>query len=1612
MSLASHAVKRLLDLCSSVFARVAGNECRLRGPLAGGRLPILSIESLEQRVLLSGSPWANITGSWSQTYDGSFSAIAVAPTAPSTIYVASGVPGGGVFKSTDSGQTWQAKDSGFPSLYPAISRIAISPSNPNVIYVGTVIDTSGVGNPCLNGNVYKSTNGGDSWQRVDGTTNWLGVSQLQNSVYSLAVSPTDSNVVFAGVTGQGLLKTTDGGGSWTKVYPAALVDSGEIDYFTSIDFSPADSNTLYLSGVASINGSLPFLFEDAPSIDFIGADPIGPLKSTDGGQTWKHISLPMGAPTLWIFNSPPMVTDIAIGTLSGNIYASTTAYETPFPYLSINNAGVLVSPDGGANWSFANNSSIGDLSQYPILRVQAFPNGFGDRLFAVAGSLKGTLLTSTDAGSSWQALPPFPAPGVISEVAMVGNTVVALTSEGIYTADIAILTPTPSTAPTITSVSPAQFIAPSSGTTPITIYGTGFTPSSTLVFTDPAGNRWPAKSAPTYVSSTQLTYALNVGGAAGQWSVEVDDNGQQSNAGSVAVQPAADTTPPVAILADPVNGGVIAQSTINSRCYIDVTFSDTGGSGLNRATITDAGQEFSIGGVTITGGPTLVSGNTYRYTFTGSLPLGSINVAFPAGTWADNSGNVNHAFTQTFTVSAKPVITSVTPSSLQPLPADQRQLITLSGSGFSASSTLNFISALGNYYPGRVPTYNATTGQLSYYVSVGTAQGQWTVQVVTNGVASEPFAFMVQTLPSAAVPTISPNGGSYNNFVQVSLSTATTGATLRYTLDGTDPTAGSALYNNPLTLSTSLTLKARAFKSGMADSAVASAAFAVAASAVAPAITSVSPSLLQPTNNIQSISIYGNGFLPGCLLYFYDPSGNLVQNNQTEYLSSGRLDYGLGVRSQSGTWTVKVVNDPYGSPQTSALVPFTVAQPPTGNYPIQASPANGEPGVVRTPTLTWQSVPGADLYRVTVSDNPALLPTNPTVDTGGNVWNSPTNTLQQFLSSLESPGKTYYWEVKARIGGVWNAWSPIWSYTIAGELNLPPVVQSGAVTPTTVTQGESLTFSASGVSDPNLAPDHVNSVLWCIESNGIPGLQINTANDDSRMIGDGDGSDGWSATINTGGSPFSALPWDPGTHTVYTVAKDSHGLYSTPAPSFSFTVLPANVAAPVIQSVQFDPGATSGALRVAFNVDVSANMQLGSFEILPAGSPQQQSVSYDRATNIATLDLNATSLPNGDYSLYVWDRDNIYNVAGVGLQGPTSYSFFALAGDANRDRIVDSQDYTLVEQNLNMGGGKGWADGDFNGDGMVDTTDLQILQANMGQSLPALTGAPAQPLNILPASSAASIPLAPLLQSSTFGDPDGDIHFASQWVVTRTSDSIVVFNSGEDPTNKISIPVGTLAGGTSYSWKVRYEDSQGTWSYYSSPTSFTTLTALPGDFNGDGVVNGQDFLTWQTHYPTLSGATLAIGDANGDGMVNGADFLIWQQNYNPLGTTVTSQSQTAAVANQFATPVTPSVVAVGTADLLAAKIGPAASMPLPVPSDFEGLVAKSASFPQLLRLVPGPARVTAYVNRGAGSPVADAIHVEPSTHWRFATRPSATLPGGPLVEAEVEADVLASVQRL
>jgi len=80
---------------------------------------------------------------------------------------------------------------------------------------------------------------------------------------------------------------------------------------------------------------------------------------------------------------------------------------------------------------------------------------------------------------------------------------------------------------------------------------------------------------------------------------------------------------------------------------------------------------------------------------------------------------------------------------------------------------------------------------------------------------------------TVASPTFDPPGGSYPSARSVTLSSATTGATIRYTVDGSTPTASSTVYTGPITVSASSTISAIALKSGSANSPVASASYTI-----------------------------------------------------------------------------------------------------------------------------------------------------------------------------------------------------------------------------------------------------------------------------------------------------------------------------------------------------------------------------------------------------------------------------------------------------------------------------------------------------------------------------------------------------------------------------------------------------------------------------------------------------------------------------------------------------------------------------------------------------------------------------------------------------------------
>ena len=94
-----------------------------------------------------------------------------------------------------------------------------------------------------------------------------------------------------------------------------------------------------------------------------------------------------------------------------------------------------------------------------------------------------------------------------------------------------------------------------------------------------------------------------------------------------------------------------------------------------------------------------------------------------------------------------------------------------------------------------------------------------TINANDNTFKIEPYIVTVET------PTFNPEAGSYKTFQSVTISCATEGATIHYTVDGSEPTESSPVYGDPISVKSKTTIKAIAMKSGMANSAIAEATY-------------------------------------------------------------------------------------------------------------------------------------------------------------------------------------------------------------------------------------------------------------------------------------------------------------------------------------------------------------------------------------------------------------------------------------------------------------------------------------------------------------------------------------------------------------------------------------------------------------------------------------------------------------------------------------------------------------------------------------------------------------------------------------------------------------------
>lgn len=126
-----------------------------------------------------------------------------------------GAVGGGLWKTTDGGQSWAPVTDG-QLTSSSVGAVAVAESNPDVVYIGTG-ETQLRGNIMQGDGVYKSTNAGKTWTNI-GLRNTQAIARVR-------IHPTNPDIVYVAALGhpygpneeRGIFRTTDGGKSWKKV---------------------------------------------------------------------------------------------------------------------------------------------------------------------------------------------------------------------------------------------------------------------------------------------------------------------------------------------------------------------------------------------------------------------------------------------------------------------------------------------------------------------------------------------------------------------------------------------------------------------------------------------------------------------------------------------------------------------------------------------------------------------------------------------------------------------------------------------------------------------------------------------------------------------------------------------------------------------------------------------------------------------------------------------------------------------------------------------------------------------------------------------------------------------------------------------------------------------------------------------------------------------------------------------------------------------------------------------------------------------------------------------------------------------------------------------------
>ena len=282
-----------------------------------------------------------------------------------------GATGGGLWKTTDGGNTWHCvSDSFFKSS--SVGTVTVAAPDTNIVYAG-MGEVEMRGNISFGDGVYKSTDAGKTWKHI-------GLEQSY-AIGTIAVHPHNPDIVYAAAFGKiwgptpnkerGLYRSKDGGKTWDRIL---FVDdtTGCVD----VKMDPDNPSVLYASMWKAWRR--PYSLSS-------GGVGSGLYKSTDGGDTWKLISENPGMPK----------------GLKGKVICAVSAVDHNKVWAIVENAqsGVYYSADGGDTWMRV--STMNDLTQRPWYFSQIFADPKNENVVYV---LNVEFWRSVDGGVTWKKI--------------------------------------------------------------------------------------------------------------------------------------------------------------------------------------------------------------------------------------------------------------------------------------------------------------------------------------------------------------------------------------------------------------------------------------------------------------------------------------------------------------------------------------------------------------------------------------------------------------------------------------------------------------------------------------------------------------------------------------------------------------------------------------------------------------------------------------------------------------------------------------------------------------------------------------------------------------------------------------------------------------------------------------------------------------------------------------------------------------------------------------------------------------------------------------------------------------------------------------------------------